>query len=155
MGRSPFRCSASCRIEDTGITSGPRARVASAAFSAGTNRVRIPASLAARAMGSTPETGRRFPSRLSSPRKAWSRSGAFTSWDAARSPKRMGKSYKVPVFFMPAGARFTVIRLTGNRNPLLFAAARTRSLDSFTAASGNPTISNAGSPLEMKHSAVT
>ena len=61
----------------------------------------------------------------------------------------------MPVFFRLAGARFTVIRLTGKLRPLLLAAARTRSRASFTAASGKPTMSNPGRPLEMKHSAVT
>ena len=40
-------------------------------------------------------------------------------------------------------------------NPLVFAAARTRSRASRTAASGRPTTSNAGRPPERKHSALT
>ena len=44
---------------------------------------------------------------------------------------------------------FTVILLAGKRIPLVLAAARTRSLASLTAASGRPTISKAGSPLEI------
>ena len=39
------------------------------------------------------------------------------------------------------------MRLTGKRKPLFFTAARTRSRDSFTAASGKPTTSKAGRPL--------
>ena len=47
------------------------------------------------------------------------------------------------------GSKFTVILLVGNCMPLVFFAARTRSLASLTAASGSPTISKAGSPLEI------
>ena len=61
----------------------------------------------------------------------------------------------MPAFFCPAGARFTVIRLTGNLAPQFFTAARTRSRASRTAASGRPTMSKAGSPPERKHSALT
>ena len=61
----------------------------------------------------------------------------------------------VPSFFSAAGARFTVIRLTGNFRPQAFTAARTRSRDSRTAASGSPTTSKAGSPPERAHSTTT
>ena len=62
---------------------------------------------------------------------------------------RMGRSKWVPDFFRLAGARFTVIRLTGKFIPLLLTAARTRSRASFTAASGSPTISKPGMPLDI------
>ena len=61
----------------------------------------------------------------------------------------------MPVFFVPAGARFSVMRLTGKRKPLFLMAARTRSRDSRTAASGRPTSSKPGRPLEMLHSTMT
>ena len=48
-----------------------------------------------------------------------------------------------------------MIRLAGKCIPLLLAAARTRSRASLTAASGSPTMSNPGSPLEIYASAVT
>ena len=67
----------------------------------------------------------------------------------------MGRSYSVPSLRTRAGARFTVMRLTGNLAPQFFTAARTRSRDSLTAASGRPTMSKAGSPPERKHSTVT
>ena len=67
----------------------------------------------------------------------------------------MGRSYSVPSFRTRAGARFTVMRLTGNFAPQFFTAARTRSRDSLTAASGRPTMSKAGRPPERKHSTVT
>lgn len=51
----------------------------------------------------------------------------------------------MPSFRRSAGARFTVIRLTGKAKPLFFTAERTRFRASFTAASGSPTTSKAGS----------
>ena len=112
-----------------GMTSGPRARVASAALALGTNTRVMPALLAASTIGCTPES--------------------------AMTASRMGRSKWVPAFFRLAGARFTVMRLTGNFMPLLFTAARIRSRASFTAASGRPTMSKPGIPLEIKASAVT
>jgi hypothetical protein len=47
-------------------------------------------------------------------------------------------------FFRSAGARFTVIRRSGNSQSLLRRAARTRSLASWTAVSGNPMMFIAG-----------
>ena len=109
----------------------------------------MPSRLAARAMGSTPATGRSRPSRLSSPRKAVCFEGLRTAPEAARMLKQMGRSYWVPAFFTLAGARLTVMRLTGKLSPEFFAAARTRSRASFTAASGRPTMSKPGRPLEI------
>ena len=144
-----LRWATSSATVSTGITVRFPARDASAPLSFGTYRVVIPSSAAARAMGRTPGTGRSFPSRLSSPRNALSRPGVGTAPEAARIPSKIGRSYSVPDFFTLAGARFTVIRLTGNLKPLFFTAARTRSRASFTAMSGRPTISKAGSPVEM------
>ena len=67
----------------------------------------------------------------------------------------MGRSYRVPTFFTWAGARLTVIRLTGKEKPQFLMAARTRSRASFTAASGRPTTVKAGSPPDRSHSALT
>ena len=115
----------------------------------------MPASRAASAMGRMPLTPRRDPVRESSPKNAACSGGGGSSPEAARIPTKMGRSYKVPAFFCPAGARLTVIRLTGKRAPQFFTAARTRSRASRTAASGSPTISKAGRPPERKHSAFT
>ena len=73
-----------------------------------------------RAMGSTPVTPRSAPVRDSSPMKAASAGGGGSSPPAESSPTKMGRSYTVPAFFWPAGARFTVIRLTGNFAPAVF-----------------------------------
>lgn len=61
----------------------------------------------------------------------------------------------MPALRVSAGARFTVRRLTGNFMPLVLMALRTRSRASLTAASGRPTISNPGKPLDTWHSTLT
>ena len=131
------------------------ARVASGAFWAGTYSWRMPSRAAHRAMGRTPVTGRSAPVRLSSPKNAASSGRSFSSSAAVRIPSRMGRSYTVPSLRWLAGARFTVMRLTGNLAPQALMAARTRSRDSRTAASGRPTTSKAGSPPDRKHSTDT
>ena len=52
----------------------------------------------------------------------------------------------LPSLVTSAGARLTVIRFGGNAKPSAASAARTRSRDSATALSGNPTTVKAGSP---------
>ena len=89
---SPFSPAASCATVWMGYTAGPRASVASGAFSAGTNSACIPSRLAASAMGSTPEMGRMVPSRLSSPRKALVDFGRRTLPLAARILNKIGRS---------------------------------------------------------------
>ena len=106
-------------------------------------------------MGSTPVTPRRAPVRLSSPRKAASSGRRRISSAAVKMPSRMGRSYTVPSFRTRAGARLTVMWLTGNLAPQFFTAARARSRASFTAASGRPTTSKAGRPPESMHSTLT
>ena len=56
------------------------------------------------------------------------------------------KSKPDPRFGNDAGPNPTVIRPVGHVSPLLDAAARIRSRDSFTAASGKPTMCHAGRP---------
>src|SRR5208282_4898280 len=51
-----------------------------------------------------------------------------------------------PSFLTSAGARLIVVRPKGNLNPELVMAVETRSRDSFTAASGNPTMTTTVSP---------
>ncbi len=132
-----------------------QASAASAAFSAGTYRARMPFSAAASAMGSTPDTGRRVPSSASSPRKAAS-SGTSSSWPLAVSTaSSRGKSYTGPVLRTSAGARLTVMRRSGNLKPRFLMAARTRSALSRTAESGRPTMEKAGSPPETSASTAT
>ena len=92
MGPSPRRWARSWERSVTGYTVRSPARVASAAFSAGTYSARTPARTAAMAMGRVPVTGRRAPVRDSSPRKAAVSGGGGTSPWAARMPRRMGRS---------------------------------------------------------------
>ena len=68
--------------------------------------------------------------------------------EATSTPTAIGRSSPAPVFFMPEGARFTVTRRNGQVSPLERSAARTRSRDSRTAASGSPTTVNPGSPFD-------
>lgn len=91
------------------------ANAASAALSAGTNSFFTPQRAAAMAIGSAPYTGRSSPLRDSSPMNAQSSPGSSISPSAARMPMNIGRSYSVPAFFLSAGARFTVMRLTGKR----------------------------------------
>ena len=108
----------------------------------------MPRRRASYSMGRTPLTGRTDPSRESSPvMRASSVFSAEKRLQAERIPSAMGKSKAAPSFFVSAGARLTVIRLTGKEKPALRIAVRTRSRDSFTAESGRPTISKAGRPL--------
>ena len=65
---------------------------------------------------------------------------------------RIGRSYTEPSLRVSAGARFTVMRLTGKANPVFFIAERTLFFASLIAASGSPTISNLGSPCERSAS---
>src|SRR5665213_1943902 len=58
----------------------------------------------------------------------------------------MGKSKLGPSFFTSAGARLIVERPIGTLNPELLSAVLTRSRDSFTAASGRPTMTITVSP---------
>src|SRR6202044_3797114 len=61
-------------------------------------------------------------------------------------PTAMGRSKLGPSFLTSAGARLMVVRPMGNLNPELVSAVETRSRDSFTAASGNPTMTTMVSP---------
>ena len=60
-----------------------------------------------------------------------------------------------PALRRSAGARLAVIRCCGNSNPELTSAARTRSRDSRTAASGSPTSANDGRPWRTSTSTRT
>ena len=78
--------------------------------------------------------------------------GRDLSRSRTKCPARWAGRTQAPLFSDRPGARFTVMRRSGKSKPQLRAAARTRSLDSFTEASGSPTISKAGSPLDRSHS---
>ncbi len=66
-----------------------------------------------------------------------------TAWITLRA---IGRSYSAPAFGRSAGDKLTTTLPGGKRNPDDFTADRTRSRDSLTAASGNPTIRNCPRP---------
>jgi hypothetical protein len=59
-------------------------------------------------------------------------------------PSAIGKSKPLPSFRISAGARLTVILLSGKGYSEFLIAAETLSRDSLTAESGRPTIKNMG-----------
>ena len=84
------------------------------------------------------------------------RAAAGTIWSvAASTAAASARSKPGPALRRSAGARFAVIRRCGNSKPLLTIAARTRSRDSRTAASGRPTSANDGSPRRTSASTRT
>ena len=74
---------------------------------------------------------------------------------AASRPTAMGRSNPDPVLRRAPGARFTTTRSFGMEKPAARRAARTRSRASCTAASGIPTMQNAGMPLPTTTSTST
>ena len=110
----------------------------------------------ASAVGNTPDTFLKRPSRASSPIISyWLISFTGTCPDAINMPIAIGRSNRPPVFGISAGAKFTVIRLAGNSNPELIIAPRTLSLLSLTAVSGKPTVEKAGKPFAKWTSTIT
>jgi len=96
-----------------------------------------------------PGTWRSEPFSPSSPQKVSpSVQPAGSSPVATSTPTAMARSSPAPPFRTPDGARLTVTRRRGQGNPLESRAARTRSRDSRTAASGSPTMVKPGSPLD-------
>ena len=103
-----------------------------------------------------PRQGRRLPSRPSSPaHQSPFSSGASSCPLAANRARAMGRSKAGPSLRKSAGARLTTTRTSGPRKPLFLKAARTRSRDSWVAASGRPTIWSPGSPGARSTSTVT
>jgi hypothetical protein len=128
------------------MTSTPVTSAASSAFSAGTITRRCPDLEAASTAGSTPATGRTRPSSPSSPRCTTpAADAASTSPAAARHATAIARSNAEPCLGSDAGERFTVTRRCGSGQPALVAADRTRSRPCESAASGSPTMTNAGS----------
>src|SRR5579875_3184255 len=132
-------------------------RAASIASAAGTKTVFTFLSAARATIGRMPLVCRTLPSRDSSPRKRLSPvcSSAGICPEAVSIPMAIGRSYEGPSLRKSAGARLTVMRLNGKRQPEFLIAERTRSLDSLTAVSGRPTIVKAARPLEISISTST
>ena len=85
----------------------------------------------------------------------WSVRRAFTAQIIINHVEARDGECIDPTFFRWAGARFTVMRLTGKAKPQFLMAERTRSRASVTAASGRPTMVKAGRPPDRSNSAVT
>ena len=110
--------------------------------------MRCPARAAAVAASRAPRTGLISPPSDSSPYNSQlSNGGCTTCPEAMRMPSAIGKSKRTPSLRRSAGDRLTVMRPSGIRRPQLRIAACTRSLLSFTTASGKPTIAKRGRPL--------
>lgn len=134
----------------------PSTRLASARLSNGTTTVGMPSRLAASTAGSTPATGRTRPSRASSPSSTLFSSrdhAVLRSADSTANASAM--SYTEPIFGSVAGDSANVSRAIGQVLPQLVTAARTRSRDSCSAASANPTRCTPGSPEVMSASIST
>ncbi len=107
-------------------------------------------------IGKAPSTAVIFPSKESSPIMHVFSSIIFSIILLAHNmPAAMGKSIWLPSFFKFAGAKLTVIRLTGKLNPLFFKAERTLSFDSFIDISGSPTMQKFGRPPDKSVSTST
>ena len=108
------------------------------------------------AYANRPATPRTRPSRESSPTSSlpWTCRGSICLV-AMSSPAAMGRSNPDPVFFSEPGARLTTTRSLGMEKPLARIAARTRSRDSWMAASGIPTMKKPGIPLPTTTSTST
>ena len=75
--------------------------------------------------------------------------------NATSSPIAIGRSRPEPVLRYDGGARLTVIFLSGQANPDVMIAARTRSRASRHDSSGRPSIENPGMPLATWTSTLT
>ena len=145
----PSMNSAASPSVPTGMISMPLTSPASAALACGRTTRPMPRRCRPMTMGSTPSQGCTRPSSVSSPKNAvLDRSPRHrTDSDASSTPMAIGRSKWLPSFFLFAGVRFTVIRLSGNLCPPLRIADRIRSFASRMAWSASPTIKKPGSPL--------
>ena len=142
----------------------PSSMRASASFSFGTIKYLMPWERAAEIAPMRPRTGLTLPESSSSPiiitdsfplSSSWGIivwAFALTSADffsasfAVRTAMAIGRSKPLPSFFWSAGLKFISILLTGNSSPEFLIAALIRSLASFTAEPGSPTMSITGKP---------
>ena len=108
---------------------------------------RSPSSRAKSAYAIEPRTGRTVPSNASSPNNNAPSRRSIGTWPVAhRIAAAIGRSKAVPLFFISAGARFTVTWSLGVSNPHEAIAHLIRDLASRTAPSGIPTIVSPGMP---------
>ena len=106
--------------------------------------------------GRTPRTARIFPSSASSPKIVVCIKGACGRVCCAmRSASAIDKSKPEPLFGNHAGESETVTFLLGQASLLFISAARTRSRDSESAASGRPKSEKPGIPSAISTSIST
>ena len=130
----------SCKVE-TPIAQIPLINEPSRAFPFGRNTYFNHSFLARIHAGIAPGVARRVPSSQSSPKKSpFSRKSVFHFRSHERIAMAIGRSKPDPLFRRLVGARLTVTRFAGKENPEFLSAARTRSLDSCTPASGSHTM---------------
>ena len=137
--------------ERTPVTAMPGTSAASAACGSGTITCVSPCVRAASTIGRMPGTGRRAPSRASSPMSAVSRSPdrSTLSSEASSTAQAMARSRWLPRFGRSAGLRRMVVRLVvGQAKPELSTAVRHRSRASLMDASGRPTTSVTTWPMD-------
>ena len=131
----------------------PLTNPASCALTNGTIAFSNPAFLAAINAGKIPRIPFIFPSRVNSPKiiTLFNLSIGAAS-EAASSAAAIARSNPDPRFGSHAGESEIVTRLFGQVSPEFIRAARTRSRDSESAASGNPNSVNPGSPIPISAS---
>ena len=153
--RRPERHSIASESDSISYTLSSLAKAASSPLPLGIKSVVNPAVCAARAEGSTPETGRNAPSSPSSPKNIFPDGSNVICPDAKRYPSAIGKSKAGPSFLMSAGAKLTITRwlfLCGASAPRFRMAALIRSRDSCTSLSARPTMEKIWSPGEISTS---
>ena len=129
---------------------------ASERFAAGTMARVIPDLYAAINAGRTPRTERTFPSRASSPSTTIESKGSCGRVPCAiKIASAMERSKLEPLLGNQAGESETVTFLLGQTSLQFDIAARTRSRDSCSAASGSPRSEYMGIPSEISTSIST
>ena len=108
----------------------------------------IPSLAASIHIGNTPFILFNFPSKESSPIKTNLSIFRFCIISfAINIPTAIGKSKKVPSFFVSAGAKLIIILLLFSSIPIFLIAVRMRSFASLMLTSGNPTTFHSGIPF--------
>jgi len=144
--RRAWTISTAWRSRSTPDTVIPSTSRASSTASVATSTRPMPRRARAATIGRTPGTDRTSPPSDSSPMSATPPEPGRICSDPRRIPTAIARSSDAPVFRRSAGARLTVIRRGGWVNPSLRNAPRTRSRDSWSAASARPTTVNPGRP---------
>jgi len=154
---SPLRNSSTWPRFRAPRTRSPLTARVSARFDSGTIRPSSDGSLRhRRATGRTPRTGLTVPSRPSSPTYAQRLLRLPGRCPApASTATATGRSKAAPSLWTSAGARLTVMRRPGTRNPSCAAADRNLSLQSRAADGASPTIPIIGVPRRIATSTRT